>query len=1665
MKRLFTLFLLLFAIVTAKANPVDQNTAREVGAKFLHASALLKSDNPAQLQLATIYRTANNDAAFYVFNASNSYVMVSADDCATPILGYSESQIFTGDDLPIQLEEYLQHFVEQIQYGIENHLVADEATARQWELVRTTGQLNEARNATAVAPLLTDTWNQNCYYNNLCPTDSNGPCGHVYAGCAATSFSQIMHYWGYPAQGTGSHTYTPSGYPQQTANFGATTYQWSDMPDNLYSGSTSAQINAVATLMWHCGVAIEMSYGPGGSGASPSMIPTAFVNYFNYSNDLYMAFKNNYTNAQWLNMVKNDLDNGRPIHYSGYSSTGDEGHGFVCDGYNASDMLHFNWGWSGNHNNYYALDALTPPNGYNFSYNNIAIFNIHPDNPAYEITISANPSDAGTVAFINKGDRPGTTYNFDDGTMQGWTTLDADGDGYTWNNAATAMGTGYGHNGSSNMVYSQSYDNSYGVLFPDNYLISPNKDQYPSISFWACAQDAGYAAEHFGVAVSTTTATASAFTMLQEWTMTAKNSGVMAPGRDGQTRTQGTWREYTVDLSAYAGQEIWVAIRHFNCSDMYFLNVDDITFMPEGTAIYYQGEPCTVSATANTGYTFFGWTENGNVVSTAANYTFTVNSNRNLVANFTTGQTQQYTISVSANPANGGNVSGGGIYNQGTSCTVTATPNSGYIFSNWTQNGSVTSTSASYTFVVNTDRDLVANFTPGPTQYTINAYANPENGGTVSGGGAFTAGQTCTLTAVPNPNFTFSNWTAADGSTVSTNPTYSFTVTGNASYVANFNTMNAGYGELGYTTYDWQSNGGARTWTHVWPDGKVNFAFTQATNSTYTDRGTGIGTYDAINDVWTASSSRVENEKTGFGSIAQYGTNGIVVAAHTATQCGIYIIPDKDNYTPGTIMRAGTLDPTKDPCWPSVMTSGPNRDIIHVVATCSDDNKTYYFRTQDGGQTWDKQNEILPFMDESYGYTWESNRCYWMETTEDNCLALVVNNPWSDGMVIYSYDNGESWERKVFFKHPNHNATYDNMLLYPRWTSCQWDSQHHLHVLYEFNAISGEPGSGTYYPGIGGVAYWNETMPYNINGTTQSAIPGNLTPGQPFVMDTAYLYHDIYASWWLFSDASHEMWPEYIGYLAPLSDDGTPEDPYNNTGLNIEDRSMHGNYNSGVCAFPVLCMVPGTDEMVAVWSAMDENHQDIHSNYYYKLFASYSNDGGTTWSPMIHLTNMSQFNNTEFTYNQAVVVGRKLIIASQIDGETGTYLQTDESDYTDNHYQGFVFDIDELFNPAPVQQYVITTSVDPANTGSVTGAGTYNAGTVCTLTAQPNTGYQFSHWTKNDVTVSTNPVFSFLVTEDAAYVAHFVEQSATYTITATANPLSGGTVSGSGTYDPGATCTLTATANTGYNFVNWTKNGTVVSLNNTFSFNVTEDAVYVANFEEQIVNYTITATANPAEGGIVSGGGTYTEGTVCTLTALPNTGYNFVNWTKNGNVVSLINSFSFNVTENAEYVANFELPSFTVSVEADPQEGGVVTGNGTYTYGETATVSVIPNANYQFAGWIENGSVVSVDDVYSFVVTEDHHLVAHLEFVTGIDEHNAANVSLFPNPVRDKLTILSKEPVLQYRIYDMKGALVSQMAGLSEKNPEIDVDALPVGTYVICLTFGDTVQTMKFVKE
>ncbi|MDR1859325.1 MAG: hypothetical protein LBR06_00180 [Bacteroidales bacterium] len=199
-----------------------------------------------------------------------------------------------------------------------------------------------------------------------------------------------------------------------------------------------------------------------------------------------------------------------------------------------------------------------------------------------------------------------------------------------------------------------------------------------------------------------------------------------------------------------------------------------------GGGSYAAGANCTVTATANHGYTFVNWTEDGVEVSTDASYTFTVSGDRTLVANFTP---INYTVTVSSDPVAGGTASGGSTYSYGANCTVTATANQGYTFVNWTEGGVEVSTDASYTFTVSGAHTLVANFTP--INYTVTASSNPVAWGTASGDGTYSYGANCTVTATATYGYTFVNWTEGD-EVVSTDASYTFTVSGAHTLVANF---------------------------------------------------------------------------------------------------------------------------------------------------------------------------------------------------------------------------------------------------------------------------------------------------------------------------------------------------------------------------------------------------------------------------------------------------------------------------------------------------------------------------------------------------------------------------------------------------------------------------------------------------------------------------------------------------------------------------------------------------------------------------------------------------------------------------------------------------------------------------------------------------------------
>ena len=357
------------------------------------------------------------------------------------------------------------------------------------------------------------------------------------------------------------------------------------------------------------------------------------------------------------------------------------------------------------------------------------------------------------------------------------------------------------------------------------------------------------------------------------------------------------------------------------------------------------------------------------------------------------------------------------------------------------------------------------------------------------------------------------------------------------------------------------------------------------------------------------------------------------------------------------------------------------------------------------------------------------------------------------------------------------------------------------------------------------------------------------------------------------------------------------------------------------------------------------------------------------------------------------------------------------------------------------QTYTITVSASPTNGGTVTGGGSYNQGANCTVTATANSGYTFTNWTENGNVVSTQANYTFTVNGNRTLVANFQAQPQSYTITVSANPTNGGTVSGGGTYQQGQSCTVHATANTGYTFTNWTENGTVVSTQANYTFTVNGNRTLVANFQAQPQSYTITVSANPTNGGTVTGGGTYQQGQSCTVHATPATGYTFLRWTENGTQVSSSANYTFTVNANRTLVAHFQVQSYNITATADPTNGGTVTGGGYYNYGQSCTLTATPAAGYTFVNWTRNGTQVSTNPSYTFTVTGAGAYVAHFEALPPCEAPNDVTASwLFYTDIN-----ISWSPVQNvetYKIYRNGTLITSGFPYTSYNDTE-----LPYGEY------------------
>ena len=348
-KNLLLILALLLGITALQAKPVDVGTAQRLGQSFIQHKAMFAKSDITELNLAYTYRADNGIATMYVFNFDGGFVIVAADDSSSPILGYSDQGIFDFDNAPDGLRFMLDEISRGITTVVEQGGTASGDIICRWKNLETCGVMHPDRNFPVVGPLVQLKWNQDYPYNMYAP-------GGCPTGCVATAMAQLMKYWEWPVKGTGEHSYYAMGYGEQYANFGETTYDWGNMIENYVMGSpTQEQKEAVATLMYHCGVSVNMMYEPDGSGAFSPDVPVSINTYFSYSDQATYISKAGHTYDEWIALLKSNIDQHIPLYYSGQSSEG--GHAFVCDGYDNDGLFYFNWGWGGSSNGFFLIDG------------------------------------------------------------------------------------------------------------------------------------------------------------------------------------------------------------------------------------------------------------------------------------------------------------------------------------------------------------------------------------------------------------------------------------------------------------------------------------------------------------------------------------------------------------------------------------------------------------------------------------------------------------------------------------------------------------------------------------------------------------------------------------------------------------------------------------------------------------------------------------------------------------------------------------------------------------------------------------------------------------------------------------------------------------------------------------------------------------------------------------------------------------------------------------------------------------------------------------------------------------------------------------------------------------------------------------------------------------
>ena len=420
-KRLLILCLTFLGCFTGMwADDISEQQAQQIAAEAfgqLHrsspvgAKATARAKEQVRPVLAYTMQKEGQPADLYVFNSSadgnDGFVIVAGDDNAASIVGYSEQGHFDGTDIPLNLKALLEQYAEEISY-LRHHPkeIQKSSTANSKKIEMYYGNI-------VVGPLVKSTWNQGSPYSRMTPNQT-------FTGCTITATTQIMNYWQCPKQGRGRHTYTNPAHKEEvySATFEGVAYDWDNMLDSYLDGYTDEQGDAVARLMVDVGISCNAAYGDlGGTGASEEYAAYALQKYFGYKSSWKKVWRPQVPyvemtdDPEWDQMLRNELDAGRPILYTGFPRDEDHvtgmfpvGHAFVCSGYTDKGYFHFNFGWSGSHDGWF-LTSLIGDNSMDFTIYQTAVIGIEPaeegtqgvvDGVFYEIM---NDSEAQVIGF------------------------------------------------------------------------------------------------------------------------------------------------------------------------------------------------------------------------------------------------------------------------------------------------------------------------------------------------------------------------------------------------------------------------------------------------------------------------------------------------------------------------------------------------------------------------------------------------------------------------------------------------------------------------------------------------------------------------------------------------------------------------------------------------------------------------------------------------------------------------------------------------------------------------------------------------------------------------------------------------------------------------------------------------------------------------------------------------------------------------------------------------------------------------------------------------------------------------------------------------------------------------------------------------------------------